>query len=204
MVLPVAGRRSTVTDSAMGEDTRTIRQKNDGDTAYEVCGATAAESRPTNEPADVPPKCPILSDMRRRAAMAADENDRDEEASGFDPARPRPRLAGGPEPLGRQPLIRLLAINWLIGAGVAVLLVATVLITDTARLRSLMFASGEPWIPLMLLFFGFLVTMSSVAMATAVMMLPSGDDDQDGGGAGATVAPPAPVPLRVPVGRPRR
>jgi hypothetical protein len=123
----------------------------------------------------------------------------------FDPDRPDLAFAGGPRPLGHDPLLRLLAVNWLIGAAVAVALVAFVLVTDTARLRTLMFASREPWIPLMLLFFGFLVTMCSVAMATAVMLLPEKDDDDQGPGGGTPLEvlslpfPPRmqPVPIRV-------
>jgi len=123
----------------------------------------------------------------------------------FDPDRPDLAFAGGPTPLGKDPLLRLLAVNWLIGAAVAAALVAFVLITDTARLRTLMFASGEPWIPLLLLFFGFLITMCSVAMATAVMLLPEKDDDDHGPGGGTPLEvlklpfPPRlqPVPIRV-------
>lgn len=134
--------------------------------------------------------------------------------SDFDPFAPDFACAEGPKRLRDQPLIRLLAVNWLIGAAVAGALTAVVLITDTARLRTLMFASGEPWIPLMLLFFGFLVTMCSVAMGTAIMLLPK-DDDDDGPGGGSKLevlklpsfAPPlAPAPVRAgsPRARPRR
>ena len=103
----------------------------------------------------------------------------------FDPNHPDLATVGGPRRLRDDPLLRLLAVNWLIGAGVAAALAAVVLITDTARLRTLMFASGEPWIGMILLVFGFMVTMCSVAMGTAVMMLPSKDDDDDGPGGGS-------------------
>jgi hypothetical protein len=125
---------------------------------------------------------------------------RSTEDGAFDPLSPSPLPAGGPGPLHRQPLLRLLFVNWLIGAAVAVVLVAVVLITDTARLRSLMFASSQPWLPLLLLFFGFFVTMCSVAMGTAIMMLPGDDDDHsDGGGAAAVDVGLDPVPIRVSV-----
>lgn len=130
--------------------------------------------------------------------MNADTGDSEPSAGSFDPADPRPLLAGGPGSPHHQPLLRLLLINWLIGAGVAVVLVAVVLVTDTARLRTLMFSSAEPWLPLLLLFFGFFVTMCSVAMGTAVMMLPGDDDDESGGGsAAATVPIGEPIPVRV-------
>ena len=122
----------------------------------------------------------------------------------FDPSHPDLATAGGPRRLRDEPLLRLLAVNWLIGAGVATALASIVLITDTAHLRSLMLASNEPWIGVVLLFFGFMVTMCSVAMGTAIMMLPK-DDDDDGPGGGSKVAafelpriapPMTPVPVR--------
>ncbi|MDK9696216.1 MAG: hypothetical protein OEL76_07490 [Siculibacillus sp.] len=97
----------------------------------------------------------------------------------FDLADPRLAIAGGPRRLRDDPLLRLLGINWLIGAGVAAALAIVVLITDTAHLRSLMMSSSEPWIPMLLLFFGFMVTMCSVAMGAAVMFLPKDDDDDE-------------------------
>jgi hypothetical protein len=97
----------------------------------------------------------------------------------FDPFDPGLATAGGPRRLRDEPLLRLLAINWLIGAGVAAALAAVVLITDTAHLRTLMMSSSEPWIPILLLFFGFIVTMSSVAMGAAIMFLPKDDDDDE-------------------------
>ncbi|MER2606318.1 MAG: hypothetical protein ABTQ29_10830 [Siculibacillus sp.] len=132
--------------------------------------------------------------------MDEERRDRDLDFSDADLA-----TAGGPRRLRDQPLLRLLAVNWLIGAAVGAVLTILVLVTDTARLRTLMFASSEPWIPMLLLFFGFLVTMCSVAMGTAVMLLPK-DDDDDGPGGGSKLEvlkmpsfapPPTPAPVRV-------
>lgn len=132
--------------------------------------------------------------------MREDRRDTD-----FDPADPDFATAGGPRRLRDEPLLRLLAVNGLIGAAVATALAAVVLVTDTAHLRTLIFASNEPWIGIALLFFGFLVTMGSVAMGTAVMLLPKDDDDDDGPGGGSKLevltlpqfAPPmTPVPVR--------
>lgn len=106
----------------------------------------------------------------------------------FDPDAPTLATPLGPGRLRDQPLLRLLAVNWLIGAAVAVVITTVVVVTDTAHLRSLMLASSEPWIPMLLLFFGFFVTMCSVAMATAVMTLPSSHDDDDRPGGGSEVA----------------
>ena len=97
----------------------------------------------------------------------------------FDLSDPRLAVADGPRRLRDDPLLRLLGINWLIGACVAAALAAVVLITDTAHLRTLMMSSSEPWIPILLLFFGFMVTMCSVAMGAAVMFLPKDDDDDE-------------------------
>lgn len=130
--------------------------------------------------------------------MTRDHDDRD-----FEPSDPNLAFAGGgPRRLRDDPLLRLLGINWLIGAAVAAALAAVVLITDTARLRTLMFASGEPWIPMLLLFFGFMITMCSVAMGTAIMFLPTDDDDDEPkGGMRLEVLKlpelrPAPIPVR--------
>lgn len=133
---------------------------------------------------------------------------RPDERHDYDPADPDPLTAGGPRRLRDDRLLHLLAVNWLIGAAVAVALTAVVLITDTAHLRSLAMASSEPWIPMLLLFLGFLITMSSVAMAAAVMMLPKDDDDdRPGGGTKLEVLTPrrplmrfplTPVPVRAP------
>ena len=103
----------------------------------------------------------------------------------FDPDRPDLAFAGG-SPSEQSPLLRLLFVNWLIGAAVAVVLFAAVMITDTAHLRTLIMASSNPWIPMLLLFIGFLITMCSVAMGTAVMLLPSDDDDDKKGPGGGS------------------
>ena len=106
--------------------------------------------------------------------MTADDDRQD-----FDPLDPRLEVAGGPHRLRDDPLLRLLGINWLIGAAVAAALAVVVIVTDTAHLRSLMMASSEPWIPMLLLFFGFMITMCSVAMGAAIMFLPKDDDDDE-------------------------
>lgn len=131
--------------------------------------------------------------------MSDDRRTRD-----FDPRHPDLAPAGGPRRLRDEPLLRLLVVNWLIGAGVAAALTAVVLVTDTAHLRTLILSSNEPWIGLILLVFGFMVTMCSVAMGTAIMMLPRDDDDDKHGGSPLEVltlpkiAPPmTPAPVRV-------
>lgn len=106
---------------------------------------------------------------------------------------PTPR----PTSLRRDPLMMLLAWNGLAGAVVAVLLTAAVLALDIASLRSLIARSEEPVVPLVLLVFGFLVTLCSVAMGSAVMGL--GRDEEEPGGSGDGAGR-----VRVPVGPRRR
>ena len=134
----------------------------------------------------------------------------DDDTVDIDPFDPRLATAAGPRRLRDDPLLRLLGVNWLIGAAVAAALAVVVLITDTAHLRSLMMASSEPWIPMLLLFFGFMITMCSVAMGAAIMFLPKDDDDDEPkGGMRLEVLKlpdlrPAPVPVRVAAGSPAR
>ncbi len=106
--------------------------------------------------------------------MTADDDRQD-----LDLFDPRLATAGGSRRLRDDPLLRLLGINWLIGAVVAAALAVVVLITDTAHLRTLAMSSSEPWIPILLLFFGFMITMCSVAMGAAIMFLPEDDDDDE-------------------------
>ena len=82
-----------------------------------------------------------------------------------------------------NPLFRLLMWNWLAGAAAALVLIGGLIATDAMRIRHLIFASDNPVVPLAMLTIGFLITMCSVAMGTAVMLLPS-DEDDDGKGPG--------------------
>ncbi|WP_321339374.1 hypothetical protein [uncultured Cohaesibacter sp.] len=75
----------------------------------------------------------------------------------------------------QNPLIRLLAINWLIGLVVTVMIVFGLIATNAAGLQDLIFNSENPLIPIALLFFGLLITICSVAMGAAVMSLPKDD-----------------------------
>nr|WP_321457497.1 hypothetical protein [uncultured Cohaesibacter sp.] len=85
---------------------------------------------------------------------------------------PSRRQESGVKGIIKNPLIRLLAINWLIGFVVTVLITCGLLITNAAGLQDLIFNSENPLIPIALLFFGLLITICSVAMGAAVMSLP--------------------------------
>ena len=88
---------------------------------------------------------------------------------------PSRRQEKGVRGIIRNPLIRLLAINWLIGLFVTILIVCGLLMTNAAGLQDLIFNSENPLVPLALLFFGLLITICSVAMGAAVMSLPKDD-----------------------------
>ncbi|BBF93318.1 hypothetical protein BLTE_20030 [Blastochloris tepida] len=77
-------------------------------------------------------------------------------------------------------LLRLLGLNALAGAGAAVVLVALLVAFDAHGLGTLMARSETPLLPLAVLTFGFIVTLSSVAMGAAVMLLPRGDSEPRG------------------------
>lgn len=104
-----------------------------------------------------------------------------------------------------NPLLRLLVVNWLIGLAATVLVVGGLLLTDAAGLRSLIVRSDAAVPAIALLFFGFLITLTSAAMGTAIMGLPREASGSGGHGArrGSRVRPIR-VPLPVQTGaRPR-
>lgn len=94
--------------------------------------------------------------------------------------------------LHANPLLRYLAINWIAGAVASAIVVGGILALDIAGMRTLVLSVHEPVLPVVLLVFGFLVTLTSVAMATAVMQL--GRRDQEPGG-----RLKAPVATQIPV-----
>ncbi|MDI4238848.1 hypothetical protein AAFX91_37435 [Bradyrhizobium sp. 31Argb] len=79
----------------------------------------------------------------------------------------------------RAPLFRLLAINLAVGVLVAVLLVGGLLLLNPGHLRDLILADDSPGVALGLLLFGFIVTLGSSAMGTAIMAM--GQQQTDGG-----------------------
>lgn len=89
---------------------------------------------------------------------------------------PERRQEKGVKGVLRDPLMKLLAINWLIGFLATVIVFLGLLITNAAGLQDLIFGSDEPLIPMALLFFGLLITICSVAMGVAIMMVPRDDD----------------------------
>lgn len=87
-----------------------------------------------------------------------------------------------------NPLFRLLIWNWLAGAVAAVTLLSGLLATNAMHLRDLIFSSESPVVPIAMLGFGFMITLCSVAMGTAIMNVGS-DDAAPKGGLGAGIRP---------------
>jgi hypothetical protein len=74
-------------------------------------------------------------------------------------------------------LIRFLAVNCAIGIAGGWTLLAALLATDTASLRTLIWNEAEPAVPIILLASGFAITFGSAAMGAAVMTMHYRDDD---------------------------
>jgi len=104
-------------------------------------------------------------------------------------------MSAKPTSLLRQPLIRLLAVNLAIGAGVALLLTAGLIALNPAHLRELILADRMPGAALALLLFGFLITFGSAAMGTAIMML-GREPRRDRGGKAQAVPDLSVVPAK--------
>jgi hypothetical protein len=89
----------------------------------------------------------------------------------------------------RTPLFRLLAINLAMGTALAVFLVGGLLWLDPGGLRHLIFTDRSPGVALGLLLFGFIVTLGSTAMGSAIMAMGprQTDDDEPRGPRGLVV-----------------
>ncbi len=75
-------------------------------------------------------------------------------------------------------LVRFLLVNCAIGVAGGWTLLAALLATDTAGLRTLISNETSPAVPIALLAAGFAVTFGSAAMGAAVMAMRPGDDDE--------------------------
>src|SRR5215510_8927546 len=91
------------------------------------------------------------------------------------------REKGAEQVWRKTPLGRLLAINLGIGVLLAVLLVGGLLVLNLGGLRDLILADRSPLVPIGLLLGGFIVTLGSTAMGTAIMAMDVGDDERPGG-----------------------
>jgi hypothetical protein len=76
------------------------------------------------------------------------------------------------------PLFRLLAINLVIGAVIAVVMIGGLLAINPLNIRHMIFSDREPVAVIAVLVFDFFITFGSAAMGTAIMALgrgPEGD-----------------------------
>jgi len=71
----------------------------------------------------------------------------------------------------QQPLSRLLTINLASGIAVAILLVGGLLALNPAQLRDLIVTDIHGVATIALLLFGFVITLGSTAMGTAIMAI---------------------------------
>lgn len=91
-------------------------------------------------------------------------------------------------PWRRTPLARLLAVNLAIGTTLALLFVGGLLVLNPGGLRTLILADRSPGVALGLLVFGFVVTLGSTAMGTAIMAMGADERKRRGPGGGLRVA----------------
>lgn len=83
-------------------------------------------------------------------------------------------------PPGRDPLVRIIIVNWIVGACLGVAFAAVILAADVGGMHSLMLGHNISVPALALLFGGFAITFGGVVAATAIMLIRE-DDDNDGG-----------------------
>lgn len=115
---------------------------------------------------------------------------------------PRSPAAGPPHgplapqrPQGRA--MRLVRLNWALGAGLGLATAASLILTDFAGLARLIAAGREPFAALVLLGAGFATLFGAVAAAGAVMLIPAREESGRGGpGARAQAAIPRALPAR--------
>lgn len=76
----------------------------------------------------------------------------------------------------RNPLLRLVGVNLVVGVIVSLGAVLALVVFDVGHLRSLAVASSDGALALSLLTFGFVITFGSTAIGSAIMLLPRGDE----------------------------
>ena len=111
--------------------------------------------------------------------------------------------------LPRDPLFRLLAVNGLAGTAIAGLVLGGIFLGNIGNLRVLVMSAEDPVLPVIMLAFGLFITLGSVVMGSAIMLL--GDNGRGGNGGGRVSKHRQPVffgeqlkPVPVPVRANRR
>ena len=87
----------------------------------------------------------------------------------------------------KDPLFRLLLINGCAGVVIAILLLAGIFLANIGNLRILVLTAEDPVLPVLMLGFGLVITLGSVVMGSAIMLL--GDGSRGGGTPGKTPGP---------------
>jgi len=88
----------------------------------------------------------------------------------------RPSQPPRSQAISAEPLFRLLAMNFCVGLSLAVLLVGGLLLTNPGHICELIVADRSPVVALGLLLFGFVVTLGSTVMGTAIMAMGTARD----------------------------
>ena len=83
--------------------------------------------------------------------------------------------------LPENPLLRLLAVNGMIGVAISALVLAGIFAANIGNLRTLVLQAEDPVLPVVLLAIGLVITLGSVVMGSAIMLLPG---DSKGGSGG--------------------
>lgn len=81
--------------------------------------------------------------------------------------------------LKQDPLIRLIAINGVAGVGIAMLVMGGIFWTNIGNLRVLVAGAEDPVLPVLMLAFALVITLGSVVIGSAIMLL--GRNNRSGG-----------------------
>lgn len=100
-----------------------------------------------------------------------------------------------PDERGRSRLLEFLAIHAGLGAAVGIAIASGIVLSDFARIGTLLRDSSEPYIPMILFFASFALTFASLKIGIAVMSLPLDPPDEPEEGDGE---PPAEAPSAAP------
>lgn len=86
--------------------------------------------------------------------------------------------------LPRNPLFRLLVVNGILGVFISLLFLAGVFWANIGNLRVLVLNADDPVLPVIMLAVSLVITLGSVVMGSAVMMLKQDatSDNRPGGG----------------------
>jgi len=89
--------------------------------------------------------------------------------------------------LPRDPFFRLLVINGLAGIGIAGLVLAGIFAANIGNLRDLVLAAENPVLPIVMLAFGLMITLGSVVIGSAIMLMGETGGPRSGPGKGRKI-----------------